>query len=59
MSRGVTHRTRAAGAAPAIVEFLVTAAAGALVGAALYWFLLHYGVLLMPSPEAAPQMFSP
>jgi hypothetical protein len=55
----VSDRTRSAITSPAVVEFLTTAAAGALVGAALYWFLLHYGVLLMPNPEAAPQVFSP
>ena len=59
MSRGVIERTRCAIRAPAVVEFLATAAAGALAGAALFWLLQHYGVLLMPNPEAAPQMFSP
>jgi hypothetical protein len=59
MSTHAPDRTRAATATSGILEFGATAVAGTVVAGATYWFLLKYGAMLMPSPEAAAQMFSP
>ena len=55
----VRDRTRAATATTGTLEFDAAAAAGTVVAGATYWLLFKYGVLLMPNPEAAVQMFSP